>query len=47
MTGSELQRLALILTFAKKVDIYLIDESSAFMDSEWRIIFAKLIKDYV
>ena len=45
--GGELQRLALILALGKPADIYLIDEPSAYLDSEQRLIVAKVIKRFI
>ncbi|KAI8458242.1 RNase L inhibitor [Phakopsora pachyrhizi] len=48
LSGGELQRVALILALGKpKTDIFLIDEPSAYLDSEQRIITAKIIKRYI
>ena len=47
LSGGELQRVAIILALAKPCDIYLIDEPSAYLDSEQRVICAKVIKRWV
>jgi len=47
LSGGELQRLALVLALGKPADIYLIDEPSAYLDSEQRIIAAKVIKRFI
>jgi len=47
LSGGELQRVALTLALGKKADIYLIDEPSAYLDSEQRIIAAKVIKRWI
>jgi ATP-binding cassette, sub-family E, member 1 len=47
LSGGEIQRVALTLTLGKKCDVYLIDEPSAFLDSEQRLIAAKVIKQWV
>ncbi|KAK2420210.1 ABC transporter E family member [Trifolium repens] len=47
LSGGELQRVALYLCLGKPADIYLIDEPSAFLDSEHRIIAAKVIKRFI
>ena len=47
LSGGELQRVALILALGKPADIYLIDEPSAYLDSEQRIIAAKVIKRFI
>lgn len=44
LSGGELQRVAIILCLGQPADIYLIDEPSAYLDSEQRIIAAKVIK---
>lgn len=47
LSGGELQRVAIILCLGVPADIYLIDEPSAYLDSEQRIIAAKVIKRYI
>lgn len=47
LSGGELQRVAIILCLGKPADIYLIDEPSAYLDSEQRIICAKVIKRFI
>lgn len=47
LSGGELQRVALVLALGMPADIYLIDEPSAYLDSEQRIIAAKVIKRYI
>lgn len=47
LSGGELQRVALVLTLGKPADIYLIDEPSAYLDSEQRIVAAKVIKRFI
>ena len=42
-----MQRAALILALAKPCDIFLIDEPSAYLDSEQRIKASKVIKRWV
>ena len=44
LSGGELQRVALVLCLGKPADVYLIDEPSAYLDSEQRLIAAKVIK---
>lgn len=44
LSGGELQRVAIVLALGKPADIYLIDEPSAYLDSEQRIVTAKVIK---
>lgn len=47
LSGGELQRVAITLALGKPADIYLIDEPSAYLDSEQRIVCAKVIKRYI
>lgn len=47
LSGGELQRVALALCLGKPADVYLIDEPSAYLDSEQRIVASKIIKRYV
>merc|ERR1712046_326189 len=47
LSGGELQRVAIILCLGQPADIYLIDEPSAYLDSEQRIVAAKVIKRYI
>jgi ATP-binding cassette subfamily E protein 1 len=47
LSGGELQRVAIALTLGKNVDIYLIDEPSAYLDSEQRIITARVLKRFI
>jgi len=47
LSGGELQRVALALCLGKPADVYLIDEPSAYLDSEQRLVAAKVIKRYV
>ena len=47
LSGGELQRVALTLCLGKPADVYLIDEPSAYLDSEQRIMAAKVIKRWV
>ena len=47
LSGGELQRVAITLCLGKPADIYLIDEPSAYLDSEQRIIAAKVIKRFI
>lgn len=44
LSGGELQRVAMALCLGKPADVYLIDEPSAYLDSEQRLIAAKVIK---
>lgn len=47
LSGGELQRVAMVLCLGKPADVYLIDEPSAYLDSEQRIICAKVIKRFI
>lgn len=47
LSGGELQRVAITMALGKPADIYLIDEPSAYLDSEQRIIAAKVIKRFI
>merc|ERR1719251_190386 len=47
LSGGELQRVAMALSLGTPADIYLIDEPSAYLDSEQRIICAKVIKRFI
>jgi ATP-binding cassette subfamily E protein 1 len=47
LSGGELQRVALVLALGLPADIYLIDEPSAYLDSEQRLIAAKVIKRFI
>jgi ABC-type iron transport system FetAB ATPase subunit len=42
LSGGELQRVAITLCLGQAADIYLIDEPSAYLDSEQRIVAAKV-----
>ncbi len=44
LSGGELQRLAIAACLAKPADIYLLDEPSAYLDVEQRLIVAKVIR---
>lgn len=47
LSGGELQRVAIVLCLAKPCDIYLIDEPSAYLDSEQRVICSKVMKRWI
>lgn len=47
LSGGELQRVAICLSLGKQADIYLIDEPSAYLDSEQRIICSKVIRRFI
>lgn len=42
LSGGELQRVAIVLCLGKPADVYLIDEPSAYLDSEQRIACSKV-----
>ena len=42
LSGGELQRVAMTLCLGKPADVYLIDEPSAYLDSEQRLVAAKV-----
>lgn len=44
LSGGELQRVAMALCLGKSADVYLVDEPSAYLDSEQRLVAAKVIK---
>ncbi len=47
LSGGELQRVALVLALGKPADVYLIDEPSAYLDAEQRVIAARVIKRFI
>lgn len=47
LSGGELQRVAIVLVLGKPADLYLIDEPSAYLDSEQRVIAARVIKRFI
>jgi len=47
LSGGELQRVALVLALGQPADVYLIDEPSAYLDSEQRITAARVIKRFI
>ena len=47
LSGGELQRVAVVLCLGTPADIYLVDEPSAYLDSEQRIATAKVIKRFI
>lgn len=47
LSGGELQRVAIVLGLGTAADIYLIDEPSAYLDSEQRIAASKVIKRFI
>ncbi|KAJ2718821.1 Fe-S cluster-binding ribosome biosynthesis protein [Coemansia sp. Benny D115] len=47
LSGGELQRVALVLALGTPADLYLLDEPSAYLDSEQRIVASKVIKRFI
>merc|ERR1719162_1727852 len=47
LSGGELQRVAITLCLGQPADIYLIDEPSAYLDVEQRIVAARVIKRFI
>jgi len=45
LSGGELQRVSIALCLAKEADLYLLDEPSAYLDVEQRLIVSRIIKD--
>ncbi|MEM3374812.1 MAG: ribosome biogenesis/translation initiation ATPase RLI [Candidatus Woesearchaeota archaeon] len=47
LSGGELQRVAIALCLSKDADLYLLDEPSAYLDVEQRIVVSKVISNVV
>merc|ERR1711959_670203 len=47
LSGGELQRTALVMALGKPADVYLVDEPSAYLDVEQRIVAARVIKRFI
>lgn len=47
LSGGELQRVAIVLALGMPADMYVIDEPSAYLDSEQRIICSKVIRRFI
>jgi len=47
LSGGELQRVAIVLALGKPADIYLIDEPSAYLDVEQRVVAARVLKRFI
>ena len=47
LSGGELQRVAIVVALGKPANVYLIDEPSAYLDCEQRLITAKAIKRFI
>jgi ATP-binding cassette subfamily E protein 1 len=44
LSGGELQRVAIVVCLGKPANVYLIDEPSAYLDAEQRVVTSKVIK---
>ena len=47
LSGGELQRLSLVVALATPANVYLLDEPSAYLDVEQRLVVAKVIKKMI
>ncbi len=47
LSGGELQRVAIDSCLQKKADLYLLDEPSAYLDVEQRLIASRVIRDFM
>lgn len=47
LSGGELQRIAIILCLGKDANIYLLDEPSAYLDCDQRIVVSKMLKRFI
>jgi len=47
LSGGELQRVAIAHCLQQDADLYLLDEPSAYLDSEQRLILSKIIRDFI
>ena len=47
LSGGELQRVAIAHCLQQEADLYLLDEPSAYLDSEQRLVLSKIIKDFI
>ncbi|HID72031.1 MAG TPA: ribosome biogenesis/translation initiation ATPase RLI [Thermoplasmata archaeon] len=47
LSGGELQRVAVALCLAREADIYLLDEPSAYLDSNQRMEMAKMLRRFI
>ena len=45
LSGGELQRVSIALCLSKEANLYLLDEPSAYLDVEQRLIVSKIIRD--
>jgi len=47
LSGGELQRVAIAHCLQQDADLYLLDEPSAFLDSEQRLVLSKIVRDFI
>ena len=47
LSGGELQCVAIVLCFGQSADVYLLDECSAFLDCNKRVVVAKIIRRFI
>jgi ATP-binding cassette subfamily E protein 1 len=47
LSGGELQRVAICVALAKDADLYLLDEPSAYLDVEQRLVISKVLRDFI
>lgn len=47
LSGGELQRVAIAHCLQQDADLYLLDEPSAYLDSEQRLILSNIIRDFI
>ncbi|MBI2542183.1 ribosome biogenesis/translation initiation ATPase RLI [Candidatus Woesearchaeota archaeon] len=47
LSGGELQRVAIANCLQQDADLYLLDEPSAYLDSEQRLVLSKAIRDFI
>ncbi|MFH1472545.1 MAG: ribosome biogenesis/translation initiation ATPase RLI [Nanoarchaeota archaeon] len=47
LSGGELQRVAIAICLGQSVDFYLLDEPSAYLDVEQRVLFSKMMRKFI
>ena len=47
LSGGELQRVAIAHSLQQDADLYLLDEPSAYLDAEQRLVLSKVIRDFI
>lgn len=47
LSGGELQRVAIVACLQNDADLYLLDEPSAYLDAEQRLVVSKVIRDFI